>query len=138
MRYLIKFPKHEATAMVEYDINGMLVKYELEPGAFGKEQFDFLAKVFPYSLNRLEKGLKSLKMIDVRELKEDISFDAFYDKYAHKVSKRSKAENIWKRMPDLEKAKAIRHIDLYETQRLKTGVNKKYPETYLNSEIWNN
>ena len=138
MRYLIRFKNHNATAMVEYNEDGFLVKYELEAGDLKEDHLLFISKIFPYNLNRLEKGLKTIPNIDVREIEEDLSFDAFYDKYAHKVSKRSVSEKIWNKMPDIERAKAIKFIDIYDTNIRKTGVNKRYPETYLNSEIWNN
>ena len=134
----MKFKRQEATALVEYNEQGFLIKYELTPGQFKDEHFKFLVKYFPTHLSKVKGWMKNFKNVEIRELEEDLSFDAFYDKYAYKISKRSVAEKIWKKMPDIEKAKAIKFIDVYDTNIRKSGINKKYPETYLNSEMWNN
>jgi hypothetical protein len=76
--------------------------------------------------------------VEILQLKEDLSFEAFYNKYNHKVSKKSRAEKIWETMNETERAKAIAYIAKYERYLLDSGVNKKYPETYLNAQLWNN
>ena len=138
-KYLMTFTNHKATALVEFNNEGWLIKYELTPGTFGEDQFYYITRMFPYTIKRMQHWLENkFPNVKIQEVQDDLSFDAFYDTYAHKISKRSVAENIWKKMPDTERAKAIKYISTYDRHVIQTGVNKKYPETYLNSEMWNN
>lgn len=138
-KYLITFEKQNATALCEYNELGYLVRYELTPGAFEDKQFEYLAQKFPRKLVHIEQWKQAkLPNVTIRIAEEDLSFERFYDLYAHKVSKRSRAENIWKAMPNTERAKALAYIAKYERYLLDSGVNKKYPETYLNAQLWNN
>ena len=138
-KYLLEFTNYQAKALFEFAQNGFLVKYELDPGSFEEKQFAFLKEIFPRTVAHMQ-ALISWKMPNVRisELKQDLSFEAFYNAYAYKVSKRSTAENAWKKLPDTEKAKAIAYIPVYDRFISEKRINKKYPETYLNSEMWNN
>lgn len=138
-KFLMFFKRHNASALLEYNDLGYLVNYELTPGSFEKAQYDFLLQKLPRTIAQLE-AFRTWKLQNVRitTVQADLSFDAFYNAYAHKVSKRSASDNIWKKMPDAERAKAISYIPTYDTYLRESRVNKKYPETYLNSEMWNN
>ena len=84
----------------------------------------------------VESGLIDYKINDI------INFNKlennFYNKYNHKLSKRSRSEAIWKVMDNTEKAKAIAFISTYDKYLAQSGVAKMNPETYLKSEMWNN
>lgn len=138
-KYLIEFKKSAASALLEYNEDGYLVKYELEPGAFGKVQFEYFLKHFPKNINFLNawktEGPGGTK---VKLVEEELTFEAFYDAYANKVSKKATAEKIWNKMPNPERAKAIKYIQVYDQRLRQTSINKKYPETYLNAQEWNN
>lgn len=138
-KYLLEFTNYQAKALVEYNADGFLIKFELDPGTFEEKQFVFMTDKFPKTIKHMQ-ALISWKLPNVRisELKQDLSFEAFYNAYAYKVSKRSTAENAWKKLPDPEKAKAIAYIPVYDRFLGEKKINKKYPETYLNSEMWNN
>lgn len=138
-KILIEFPSQEASGLFDYNNEGYLLNYTLTPGRFEQVHFDFLFKRFPKNLVMMKAWMEEkFPNVTFKIIEEDLSFDAFYNKYAHKVSKRSVAEKVWKNMPDTERAKAIAFIPIYQQHLLKTNVNKKYPETYLNSEMWNN
>lgn len=138
-KYLIEFKKSAASALLEYNDQGYLIKYELEPGAFEKAQFEYFLSRFPRNIDFLNKwkteGPAGTK---VKLVEEDLSFEAFYDAYANKVSKKATAEKIWNKMPDSERVKAIKYIQVYDQRLRQTSINKKYPETYLNHQEWNN
>jgi hypothetical protein len=138
-KYLITFTNQAAEALLEYNEDGYLMKYELTPGSFDKLQFAWFFSRFPRTLDLLEKW-KEWKVANVviKKVEEDLSFERFYDLYAYKVSKRSRAENIWKAMPNTERSKAIAHIPKYEKLLRETKQNKQYPETFLNAAAWNN
>lgn len=138
-KYLIEFKSVDASALFEYDEDGYLIKYSIDKGKMLAEQSKWVNDQFPYNTTRLQPWIKFKNPnIKVKAVEEDLSFAAFYDRYGHKVSKRSIAEKAWERLDDVNKAKAIAYIAVYETHLAKTKVNKKYPETYLNSDMWNN
>jgi len=138
-KYLIEFTRSAASALLEYNESGYLVKYELTPGSFEKAQFEYFAERFPSKEEHIQIWLNwKVANVKIRKVQEDLSFENFYNTYAHKVSKKSRAEAIWSKMPDTERAKAIKFIQVYDVRLRSSGVNKKYPETYLNTMEWNN
>jgi hypothetical protein len=138
-KYLITFIKQEANTLLEYNDDGYLIKYELTPGTFEKLQFAFLSSKFPKNLVNIQHWIDAkLPNVVIKVVDEDLSFERFYNLYDHKISKRSRAESAWNALSKVDKALAIAYLPKYETHLRKTGVNKKYPETYLNSEVWNN
>lgn len=73
----------------------------------------------------------------VVELGMNITFDLFWDKYDKKAkSSKKKALKVWNRLTESNQVKAFYFIQTYDTNRDFT--DKKYAETYLNSELWNN
>jgi hypothetical protein len=138
-KYIITFTKQEANALFEYNDEGFLMKYELTPGTFDKLQFAWLFSRFPRTLELLEKWkVWNVPNVTIKKVEEDLSFQRFYDLYDHKISKRSRAETAWNALSRANKALAIAYLPKYEAHLRKTSQNKKYPETYLNSEAWNN
>lgn len=138
-KYLITFTKQDANALLEYNEDGYLTKYELTPGSFDKLQFAWFFSRFPRTLEILEKWkVWNIPNVVIKKVEEDLSFEAFYNKYAFKVGKRSRAEKNWNAMTNANKALAIAYIPKYEAFLRETGYNKKYPEFYLTEERWNN
>jgi len=138
-QYILTFKNQNATVILTYNETGWLQKFEIEPGTFAKEHYDFLFSHFPAHTDILQQWIKSkFKNVRISSLERDLSFKTFYDAYNYKVSKRKTAERIWEKMNDVERAKAIDYIKSYEIHLIKTSINKKCPETYLNSEMWNN
>jgi len=135
----MQFTKHKASCVLEYNDMGYLIKYDFEPGTFDQDEYKLFFSNFPITEPKIEtwrkQGFKTLK---IEKIEVDLSFDAFYEKYSHKVGKRSRAEKIWETMNENERAKAIAYIYKYERYIIQSGVNKKHAESYLNSEIWNN
>jgi hypothetical protein len=138
-KYLMKFTNNQASVMLEFNDESKLVKLDFIFGSLSDQQIDFFLQRFPKNIEIVEKWIAAkFKNIYINKVEEDLSFDTFYNTYAHKVSKKSVAEKIWNKMADIEKVKAIKHIQVYDQYLKTSNVNKKYPETYLNSEMWNN
>lgn len=138
-KFIMTFTNQAANALLEYNEAGYLIKYELTPGAFEQEQFDWLFARFPRSLAHLQKWIDwKLPNVEIKKSEEDLSFKRFYDLYNHKVSKRERAEKSWEALSDADKALAIAYLPKYNNYLLESRVNKKFPETYLNSKMWNN
>lgn len=76
------------------------------------------------------------KTLKVTEIRKEISFEDFWNKYDNKaVSSKKKALTRWKNMSKVQRYKAYYYISIY-LSALPQGVSRKYAETYLNSEIW--
>jgi hypothetical protein len=78
------------------------------------------------------------KDMQITEVSQGITFDAFWSRYNDKVnSSKKKTEARWNKMSATEQVKAFRYIDRYFAS-IPFGTRKKYAETYLNAELWNN
>ncbi|HSW62368.1 MAG TPA: hypothetical protein VLH56_03480 [Dissulfurispiraceae bacterium] len=120
-----------------FNEDGLLVGYD-DRGELAPDQRAWILAGLP----RNEKDLRELaarsKSIKLVEVKKDVVFDDFWQRYDHKVvSSKKKARAAWDRLPRAEQLKAYNYIARY-FQSLAAGVAKKYAETYLNSSIWNN
>lgn len=70
--------------------------------------------------------------------KEELTFEMFWNRYNEKThSSKRKAQLKWNRMSKQQQILAYMHITAY-FKSIPSGIAKKYAETYLNSEIWNN
>ena len=138
MNYLIT-NKHTGTnVLFKYDKNGSCVHYEFQGELTPPEKMQFLFDRFPFNLARLEKW-KMLKEVKVTEVKEDISFTTFWNKYAHKQGNKGRAMKLYNALPDPEKMKAIENLRKYNQYLfMNPNVQKLNPETYLNQQRWNN
>lgn len=136
-RYFLTSVHFEGEIEFGYCAEGYLVYYE-NRGALDPTQRAWLLTNMPMHLNALEQLKKKSKTITLTQVKQQISFDDFWNRYDHKaVSSKKKALTAWNRMPKAEQIKAYNYIGRY-LQSLPGGVAKKYAETYLNQELWNN
>jgi len=62
-------------------------------------------------------------------------FDDFWDDYDHKKD-RKKSEQKWKKISEAERQKIKEFIPVYKKHQ-PSNEYRKYPTTFLNSEIWN-
>lgn len=120
-----------------FNERGLLVKYA-DSGTLSNEQRAWILANLPRTSTELLELAAKSKTIRLVEVKQEITFDMFWDKYDHKaVSSKKKALAAWQRLPKAEQIKAYNYIARY-FQSLPAGVAKKYAETYLNSQLWNN
>ncbi len=120
-----------------YGSDGYLCFFENRSG-MDRLQQAWLLKRIPPTIDDLKAMVKQSKASKLTEIKRDISFEMFWDRYDHKsLSSKKKAQTRWNQMSKVQQAKAYYYIQTY-FNRLPGGVAKKYAETYLNSEIWNN
>ena len=139
MKYLMQFTKHKASCVLEYNEEGALVKCDFLPGTFDQQEYKLFFNNFPTTESKIAVWKKqNFKTLKIEKFKEDLDFNNFYNKYNHKLSKRSRSEAIWKVIDNNEKAKAIAFISTYDKYLAQSGVAKMNPETYLKSEMWNN
>lgn len=78
-----------------------------------------------------EKGVKII------ELKRDITFDMFWDKYNDKSrSGKQEAINAWKKLSQTDQIGAFDYIAVYEGLLKINPVSKLHAASYLNKKRW--
>ena len=74
----------------------------------------------------------------VMKLDDKITFDMFWDKYNDKDrSSKKRSLKLWQKLKEDDQVKAYHYHDQY-VKKMPPGVAKKYAETYLAAEQWNN
>jgi hypothetical protein len=115
--------------------NDLLEKMEIHADLTDKQQI-FLLKNMPREL--VELGKLKTANVTIMEIKLEITFDMFWKKYDDVISsskKRTLAK--WDKMTPADRARAYHYIARYFSN-IPYGTRKKYAETYLNAELWNN
>ena len=102
-----------------------------------EQQMWFMRKI-PANVHALGIFTKYADTITITEVVQELTFDMFWKRYDDKISS-SKKKTLakWNKMSAAEQAKAYRHIHKYFSS-IPSGTRKKYAETYLNAELWNN
>jgi hypothetical protein len=122
---------------IEFIFNdpGLLDKMENHADLSEKQQI-FLLKNMPREISELEK-LKTAN-VTITEVKQEITFDMFWIRYDDKLnSSKKRTERKWQKMNDADRVRAFYFIPRYFSN-IPAGTRKKYAETYLNDELWNN
>jgi len=122
----------------EFDDAGLLVRFDTASAELSQEQQITILKRLPRELSEMQRVLGKSDTAKLTEIEARVSFDMFWNRYDEKIrSSKKKALKIWNRMSEADQFKAFRYITKYE-QSLYPGTAKKYAETFLNSELWNN
>lgn len=91
----------------------------------------------PYTSTELKATIGNSKKVTVTEVIEEITFDMFWNMYNDKErSSKKRSQEKWNKLNSGNQAKAYHHILKYF--RTKGNAEKKYCETYLAAELWNN
>lgn len=128
MRYIITSTKFTGELEVRFNTEGILngfdVRALLEPG-----MLKYFIKNLPFEEVNIE--VYKSPTVTIKPIPDDLSFEAFWKRYNYKVGHKKKAEQMWNRMTDAERMKALAWIHTYEQQLAFTKVAKMFPETYL-------
>jgi hypothetical protein len=116
--------------------NDLLEKMEVHATLSEKQQV-FLLKNMPREIPELEK-LRSAN-VTLTEMNAAVpTFEMFWNRYDDKInSSRKRTERKWYSMSPANKGRAYNFILRYFAN-IPAGTRKKYAETYLNDELWNN
>ena len=79
------------------------------------------------------KALATKNKMTVIEIKPDLIFQTFWDRFG-KLGSKKKAETAWDKLNDKKKNQALNYISKY-LQSLGT-TSQAYASTYLNGEYW--
>src|SRR5437016_1542470 len=134
--YQMFSPTAKCDYQFKFDENGVIVGFEI----MGVNTFtaEFTQKLFagvPATVKALKKWADDNKRTLV-EIKPDLSFTAFWNKYAYKIGKMHKAEEYWNKLSEKNKNLAMNYIDRLDSHLAIKGTAKPYPTSYLNGQYW--
>ena len=136
-RYTLTSDKFSGEIIFEFT-DMVLTKYDTSNAELSDEQIVYFAKNLPRELAEVEAFLNKSQSAKFEEIKEEITFDMFWNRYDDKqTSSKKKTETKWNKMTKSQQAKAYNHVLKYFAT-LPFNTRKKFAETYLNAELWNN
>lgn len=120
----------------KYDFNTILRQVEFE-GDWKDVQVSKILSKIPVNLQMMIADVKLQKPNSAWKFSEvqDLSFEAFYSKYPHKVGPKEKTRKAYEKLSEAEKMEAILFIPELVKMK-KDGTAYPYPATYLNSKYW--
>lgn len=141
MKYVLSSKNWGVLLIAEYREEGTLKELKI-PQVLEQEQLSFLLSGCT-TVQRLEALVNIIKSKDksikLEEVEVDLSFDSFWEAYAYKKGKKARVKRKWESMEEEEQLKAISYIKKYNFFLAeRPHMERKYPETYLNAEEWNN
>jgi hypothetical protein len=133
MKYTIKSAKSDIVATAEYE-EGALIGFRLNRRA-SEDEFKRISNSLFYEEEAI-LGLMKKWPKHVEQVPEDVSFERFYAEYGYKRN-RHRAEQLYKKLPEAERVKAIQYISKYLQNLKRDNAAQKYPDTYLRNRNWN-
>jgi lipopolysaccharide export LptBFGC system permease protein LptF len=129
----------DGVVMFEFDDKtNLLLSYSIEDAELSEEQQIWLLKNLPREMAEVKSILEKSPGIKFNELKIEVDFDMFWQKYDDKItSSKKRTLKAWDKLSKANQIMAYNHIQRYIAS-LPMGTRKKYAETYLNAELWNN
>lgn len=122
----------------EFDKNGILVHYDTRNATMSAEHMNYLLNRFPRHVDQAKQLISGSDTASLEEVVIEVNFDMFWNKYNDKVnSSRKRSLQKWNRMNKQDRIKAYQFLNKYFLN-IPYGTRKKYAETYLNAELWNN
>jgi hypothetical protein len=115
----------------------LLDKYEI-CADLSEAQQTFLLRHLPRDRAELRDLLAKSNAATLTEIKQVVTFEMFWTKYDDKInSSRKRTLQKWDKLTPADQARAYWYIDKYFGS-IPPGTRKKFAETYLNAELWNN
>lgn len=133
--YQLTSPAFDGYVEFVYNDAGLLDKMSIHANLSERQQV-YLLKNMPRELIELDK-LKS-STVTITEIKQEVTFEMFWEKYDDRVnSSKKRTMAKWGKMTPADRARAFWFIAKYFAS-IPSGTRKKFAETYLNAELWNN
>jgi hypothetical protein len=118
------------------DTTGLMSSYSTEHACLTEKQQVWLLKNLPRELAEAQTLLGANPHIQFKP--EEVTFEMFWHSYDDKInSSRKRTLKAWERLTKADQARAFQFMKTY-FRNIPQGTRKKYAETYLNAELWNN
>lgn len=131
--------KIDGEVFFRYNTAGLLYHFELR-GNWPKEHQMFMLEKMPFTLHELMYDFMPARGKDAKlaEIRQDLSFETFWNAYNHKVGNRTRTAKLWDSMTDDERLNSLASLYRYERFLAFKKQDKAYPETYLHQRRWEN
>lgn len=137
MIYRFTSQKFSGAVVFEFDDAGNCIRFDVSEAELDFAQKSWILSAMRFNIDEFKKRLAT-KTTKLSMVKINATFEMFWDRYDEKVrSSRKKALLKWNRMSQIQRDLAYDYIFTYE-RNLLPGTAKKYAESYLNAELWNN
>ncbi|MEZ7494490.1 hypothetical protein QO206_03270 [Leeuwenhoekiella aequorea] len=120
----------------KFDLNGLLKEFKIIEGSLNDKQIWWLFDKdrFPYIEQRI-KGWTAISNLKVEIGEPDLSFEAFWASYNHKV-KKTMSETAWNKLSKRDRIEALKAIKPYDGYLKRKGIAKAHASTYINQRYW--
>ena len=135
-KYYFESRDRGITVIIGYNEEGGMCF--LDASALSPAACSRFMQIIPYKESMIADFKKNIPYMEVTLAQNDLSFQAFYDAYAHKVGKKAIAEKKWNKLSDAEKLACYKALPKYNTYLDRTRLAKAYLETFLNNNYWEN
>jgi hypothetical protein len=136
--YSLTSTTFEGEVIFVFNDENLLQSFDQSGAKLTEAQQVFLLRKLPRDLVDIKEFMKSSPTAVFTETRQDITFEMFWNLYNEKIrSSKKRTLKAWQRLTVADQSKAYNFIRKYESS-LYPGTQKKYAETYLNAELWNN
>lgn len=131
-KFSLLHPKIEGEIIYEFE-DEYLYGFKINASGLETNQIRAILTRLPLTRDMLSKVTTNASA-KIVEVKEDITFDEFWDAYDHKVGNKSRAMKLFNGLSEGEKQAALTFIPKYNRFVNEKRINKLYAETYLNQK----
>lgn len=138
MKYILTSIKLKGKILVEFTEHNILSKLEIDPQDATEKFVRWFLQRLPWHENAMtERTYHTL--LKIEPVSDDLSFEAFWDKFGNKVGHKERARKLWDNLSDIDKAKCLASIPRYKAYCAShPHIQVLYPETYLSQKRWEN
>lgn len=137
--YILTSEKFSGQVLFTFNDAGVMLSHDASGAQMDAVQLDWLNNRLPHTLNDLKIVLRKTVAAKLTlQQTTGVDFEMFWVKYDEKTrSSKKKALQIWNRLSQTQRDMAYNYMATYE-RNIPNGIAKKYAETYLRAELWNN
>jgi len=136
--YTITSPRFTGAVTIIFDDNNHCHYFNAQEATLTPTQLKWFLEKLTMPLQAFLKQIESKQVFTIVGQMQELTFDMFWNTYNEKkLSSKKKAQAKWNKLNKQQQILAYLHIPKY-FKSIPNGIAKKYAETYLNSELWNN
>ncbi|MWB92964.1 hypothetical protein GON26_01190 [Flavobacterium sp. GA093] len=127
--------------LFKYDLNGNLKQFEISEGELNEEQTKWLfSSNYPSNENIMKtiwmKVKKYLKVFEIEKSPADLSFEALWNLYGYKESRKD-AERHFKKLTEAQKIKCFIQVPKYKKKLARSSTAQALLATWIFKERFN-
>lgn len=122
---------------IEYKFSddSFLISFRYEANMTDQQRIKILT-MMPLTIRGFEDLVAVSKTLKVEEVKQDLSFEAFWNAYDKKIN-RKRCEPLWNKLKDPERLICLNNIPIYKRYLQRTNFRaQKDPDGYLRDRLF--